>query len=127
MEIIAEGKIEEAQLVVAEKVAQFETRIALHRVEVKRANLELENMQFQNEKARWEAEKVKYEAEEGKQKARIVALRGDLISKIIEELNFAEINMKQVFVLIEMVKDSQSPEDLLGAEAKWKQMKAQAS
>ena len=55
-----------------------------------------------------------------------VELRGKLISKIIEELNFSDINMKQVLVLIEMVKDASTPEDIMSVEAKLEHLKAEA-
>lgn len=136
-EIIADGKIDEAELQMAEMRASYQSRTELVKIEaerarfeleksIKMAELELERMKHENERARWEAEKIKYEAEEGKQQARIIELRGDLISTINDELNFADINMKQVFVLIEMVKNAGTPEDILGAEAKWEQMKAEA-
>ena len=125
-EIIADGKIQEARLMTLVKLEEYETLIATQRSDRKKLDLELDNLKIQNDHAHWEAEKAKYDAGEAKQNARITELRGDLISKIIGELNFADINMKQVFVLIEMVKETQSPEDLLGAEAKWEQMKAEA-
>lgn len=74
----------------------------------------------------YRADELKWKAEDMKNKTVITALRGKLISKIIDEMTFSDINMKQVFVLIEMVKDVTSGEDIIGAEAKWDQLKAEA-
>lgn len=125
-EIIAEGKIIEAELMAASRKAMLEIEVFRYQVEKEKAIAELDSLIIENSRARNEAEKIKYEAEEIKQRAKIVQLRGKLIEKITAELDFAHIDMKQVFVLIEMVKDIGAPQDIIAAEAKWEQLKAEA-
>ncbi len=118
--------IEEAKFAVDRQRQEQKTFIIRQAAEREQANLMLERLKHENEAARWQAEAARFEAEDLKQKARITELRGDLIAKIIRELSFAEINMKQVFVLIEMVKDASSRDDLFTADARWEQLKAEA-
>ena len=119
--------IEEARFVVERQRADHATYLKQREAECEQAHLMLENLKHENDAAKWRAEAARYEAEEIKQKARITELRGDLIAKIIQEMSFADINMKQVFVLIEMVKDATSQDDLFTADARWEQLKAEAN
>lgn len=118
--------IEAAQFALDRQREEHQSFLIQKQAERKQILLELEKLQHSYDKLKWDAEKAKWEAEEIKQRARILELRGKLIEKIIQELQFADINMKQVFVLIEMIKESASDSDILGAEARWEQLKAEA-
>jgi hypothetical protein len=117
---------EESRMAVERQRQEHETFLANHESQREASRLALEKLRHENEKLRYEAEEQRGKAELAKQKARIVQLRGDLIEKITADLNFADVNMKQVFVIIEMVKDAASQADIITAEARWEQMKAEA-
>lgn len=118
-EIIAEGKITEAELMAAKTKAMLEADLFRQQLDKEKAQAELDSMLIENKRAEHEAEKVSVGN-------RIMSLRGDLIEKIIKELDFANLDMKQVFVLIEMVKEVGANDDLFAAEARWEQLKAEA-
>lgn len=117
--------VEGEEFAVARQREEHQTFLSQQQAERERALLELDTLKYENEKAKWEAEKAKYEAEAEKNKAWIIELRGKLIDKIIGELKFHDINMKQVFVLIEMIKESVTDSDILGAEERWEELKAE--
>lgn len=119
-------KIEESEFSVERQREDHQTYLNQQAAERERVWLELDSLKNENDRAKYEAEKAKWEAEESKNKAWITELRGKLIEKIIDELKFSDINMKQVFVLIEMIKEADTDSDILGAEARWEQLKAEA-
>jgi hypothetical protein len=117
---------EESEMMVERQREEYETFLAGQENQRETYKLELDRLKYENERLKYEAEELKGRAEQEKQKARLIQLRGDLIEKITKDLDFSDINMKQVFVIIEMVKDSTSEADIITAEARWEQMKAEA-
>ncbi|MFA6011914.1 MAG: hypothetical protein WC799_18120 [Desulfobacteraceae bacterium] len=125
--------IEEHYLAIKRQQDDYSHGKFMQSAERKKVLHDLERVQIENEilkqKIRedmYKADALKWHAEDARNKSMITELRGKLISKIIDEMKFADINMKQVFVLIEMIKDSTTGNDIFGAEAKWEQMKAEA-
>lgn len=134
LENLIKGRLEESefQLVLARE--QRETSLAREQGEQDRIRAELDTILQTNEilknTALQEYHKAMQEkaiAEQHEQRARILELRGNLIQRITDSLNFQEINMNQVFVLVEMVRDQNASEaDILTVEARYEQMKAEA-
>ena len=126
MESLIIGKIDEAQFAVDRQREEHQTFLDEQTAERERIWIELDRAKNENEKMKYEVEKAKWEAEEAKHRARIIELRGALIEKIKDEVKFSDINMKQVFVLIEMIKDATTDADIITAEARWEQLRAEA-
>ena len=126
LESLIIGKIDEAQFAVDQQREEHQTFLDGQTAERERIWLELDRAKNENEKMKYEVEKAKWEAEEAKHRARIIELRGALIEKIKDEVKFSDINMKQVFVLIEMIKEATTDADIITAEARWEQLRAEA-
>lgn len=80
---------------------------------------------LENEKLAAENKKTFWEAQQDKHKARIIELKGHLIEKLIDEVDFKNINMKHVFIIIEMLKEAETKADILNAEAQWEHYKVE--
>ncbi len=125
--------VEEHYLAIKRQQDDYQHNKFMQSAERKKILNDLERAQIDNEihkqqirVATYQADELRWQAEDARNKAMITEMRGKLISKIIDEMKFADINMKQVFVLVEMIKDSTTQNDILGAEAKWEQLKAEA-
>lgn len=119
--------IDEARFAMDRQRADHQLYLHGHDVERRKRELELERLRLENMLAALQVEKMQAEVALDQQKVALLGQKGALIEKIIGELNFQDINMKQVFVLIEMVKDSRTNADILTAEAQWQRMKAEAN
>lgn len=118
--------IDEARFAVARQRSDHELYLLGNDVERQKRELELERIRLENMLAALDVEKKRAEVALDWQKVTLLEQKGVLIEKIISELNFQDLSMKQVFVLIEMVKESRSNADILTAEAQWERMKAEA-
>jgi len=118
-------KTEESQFAVDRQREVHQTFVSGEETTRNEQLLKLERDRLDNARIEAENEKIFWEAQQNKQKSLLMGLRGKLIEKIIGELDFADINMKQVFVLIEMIKDTDTKADILTAEAQWEHLKAE--
>jgi hypothetical protein len=117
---------EAAWFVVEKQRSDHQRYLQQQEYERQRAEIELDRGKLENIMAGVQIEKMRAEVSQEKQKVILLGQKSVLIEKITSELDFKNLNMKQVFVLIEMVKDSRSNADILTAEAEWERMKAEA-
>ena len=118
-------KEEESQFAVDRQREEHQTFLSQEDATRSEHGTRQEREKLENERIEAENEKIYWDAQQNREKANLLGLRGKLIEKIIVELDFADINMKQVFVLIEMIKDTDSKADILTAEAQWENLKAE--
>ena len=134
-QLISQQQVMEARVLELTEAARFavekqrsDHQLYLHQqdFERQRTEIELDRGRLENMMAAIQIEKMRAEVSQEKQKAILLGQKSVLIEKITSELDFTNLNMKQVFVLIEMVKESRSNADILNAEAQWERMKAEA-
>lgn len=81
--------------------------------------MKIQEQSFINQQLKWTAELEK-------QKSELARLRAELAQKIISEFSFKNIDARQVFVIIEMLKEATSQSGIMEADAKWEMLKEQA-
>ncbi|WP_028316604.1 hypothetical protein [Desulfatibacillum aliphaticivorans] len=111
--------VEASQFAVDRQREEHQTFLTRQHGDRERVFSELERLKAENDKLIWQAEQER-------QTARLIQLRGDLIQKALSELDFQNLDMRQVFVIIEMIKDSRTEADIFNAEAKVDFLKAEA-
>lgn len=126
MEDLILFKLEESQFAIDRQREEHQTFLSQENSIRRENEIRQEREKLQNERIDAENKKIYWEGQQDRQKARLMELRGKLIEKITDELDFADINMKQVFILIEMIKDTHNKADILTAEAQWEHLKAEA-
>lgn len=118
--------VNEARNIVEKQKLDHASYVHTHEMEKQRRLLEIERLKLENAQIALQNEKLAAEVAQEWHKAKLLGLKVLLIQKINSELDFVNINMKQVFVLIEMIKESRTNADILNAEAQWERMKAEA-
>lgn len=88
--------------------------------------LRVQKERLENERISLENQIIYWEAKQNKQKSKLLKLKGKCVAKIIKGLDFTNMDMKQVLVLIETLKEAESKVDVLSAFARWEEMKAEA-
>ena len=73
-----------------------------------------------------EVKKLEEEIRQESARANFLELRTEIANNIKKEMKFNQLDMKQVLVIIEMLKEATSERDLFAAEARWKQAMAEA-
>lgn len=81
--------------------------------------LKIQEQSFLNQQIKWEAEFQR-------QKSQLAGLRAELARKIIDEFSFKNIDARQVFIIIEMLKEASTQANIMEADAKWEMLKEQA-
>jgi hypothetical protein len=79
----------------------------------------IQEKSFLNQSLKWQAEEQKYNSD-------LAKLRAKLAGKIIDEFSFKNIDARQVFIIIEMLKEASNQSNIMEADAKWEMLKEQA-
>ncbi|KKK99151.1 hypothetical protein LCGC14_2635620 [marine sediment metagenome] len=106
------GKLEESGIDLARARAEFETFMVDQITTRERYRLDIEQM--------------KQDIGITKENINFLKFRNKLADKIIEGIDITDMDMKQVFVLIEMLKEASNENDLLITEAKARELGAEA-
>jgi len=113
------GKLEEAAFNVGRTREETLTFIEQEYGLRERVHIELEMLQHQTDQQKWITEQEK-------EKAKFLKARNRLANKIIKQIDIKDLNMTQVMVIIEMVKDATQETDLAMADARLKKAMAEA-
>lgn len=125
MEDLILFKIEESEFAIDLQREEHQTKVS-HEMTARATNEARQQREFlENEKLDAEKQQKIWEAQQDKHKARILELKGKLIEKLIDEVDFKNIDMKHVFIIIEMLKEAETQADILNAEAQWAHYKAE--
>jgi len=113
------GKKQQLEFEITEAQEANQTVIATHQSEALKRQYEAEALRLENEWKKMLIDQQKYQN-------RLMELRGNMLARLIDEINLQDIDLKLVMMLEQLIKDYEPKGNILTVEGQYDKLKAEA-